>query len=55
MKLIESVSFNNTGLTKHLGYDTTTAREWHAVFVVNSVESDTQLENEEGIDRESDE
>ena len=22
MKLIESVSFNNTGLTKHLGYDT---------------------------------
>jgi hypothetical protein len=23
MKLIESVSFNNTGLTKHLGYDKT--------------------------------
>ena len=52
---MESVIFNNTGLTKHLAYNTTMAREWHAVFVVNSIESDTQLENEEGIDGESDE
>lgn len=50
MKLIESVSFNNTGLTKHLGYDAKGNEENQ-----NSVESDTQLENEEGIDRESDE